>query len=320
MKRKNRGAISIFALLSMMFFLVFIMVAYSNVVQKGKMQSETEAILIDYYKSFQTIDEAYTSIHKDEVRTAGRDLVNLLATTDGHVYIRGNIYNVNTAIQPISFIENVDKACIDTGYLPKQNTKIEFIAEPTNVSSSSDYQVWYGGRDGALNNTYTLWNHNTDFRTDYANKPPDDCQIPITMGLSNFRKYTILQNGKSFKVNGAEKANHSYNSTFQSNSSLALFSVKTSGIMDERMAHLQLFSCKIWTGSTLEREYIPCYITENTDIDGVSYAANTVGLYDKVERKFYSNQGSSNFIGYQELEYIESTNGRWTVYKYRIKS
>ena len=73
MKRKNRGAISIFALLSMMFFLVFIMVAYSNVVQKGKMQSETEAILIDYYKSFQTIDEAYTSIHKDEVRTAGRD-------------------------------------------------------------------------------------------------------------------------------------------------------------------------------------------------------------------------------------------------------
>ncbi len=55
--KKNKGAISIFALLSMMFFLIFVMVAYNNVSQKGRTQVETEGVLVDYYKSPVTASE-----------------------------------------------------------------------------------------------------------------------------------------------------------------------------------------------------------------------------------------------------------------------
>lgn len=61
MKKRNKGAISIFALLSMMFFLIFIMVAYNNVMQKGKTQVETQGILVDYYKKSQTASEITSS-------------------------------------------------------------------------------------------------------------------------------------------------------------------------------------------------------------------------------------------------------------------
>ena len=53
----KKGAISIFALLSMMFFLIFIMAAYSNVMQKGKLQTETQSVLVDVYRQ----DNFYSS-------------------------------------------------------------------------------------------------------------------------------------------------------------------------------------------------------------------------------------------------------------------
>lgn len=62
---RKKGAISIFALLSMMFFLIFIMVAYNNVSQKGKTQVETEGILVNYYKSERTATEIVNSLKTD---------------------------------------------------------------------------------------------------------------------------------------------------------------------------------------------------------------------------------------------------------------
>ena len=48
-----------------MFFLIFIMVAYNNVSQKGKTQVETEEILVDYYKSQRTAKEIVDAIKTD---------------------------------------------------------------------------------------------------------------------------------------------------------------------------------------------------------------------------------------------------------------
>ena len=60
---RKKGAISIFALLSMMFFLIFIMVAYNNVSQKGKTQVETEEILVNYYKSQRTAEDTVKALN-----------------------------------------------------------------------------------------------------------------------------------------------------------------------------------------------------------------------------------------------------------------
>ena len=51
------------------------------------------------------------------------------------------------------------------------------------------------------------------------------------------------------------------------------------------------------------RDFIPCYSVENViDAEGRQYPAGTVGLYDLVEGKFYTNKGSGNFLTGLEID------------------
>ncbi len=59
--KNNRGAIALFALLSMMFFLIFVMVAYNNSTQKSKLQVESEEVLTRYYQPTRTSTEIVSS-------------------------------------------------------------------------------------------------------------------------------------------------------------------------------------------------------------------------------------------------------------------
>lgn len=49
---------------------------------------------------------------------------------------------------------------------------------------------------------------------------------------------------------------------------------------------MTLYSCKIYDNGTLARDYIPCVSPDGE-----------YGLYDMVEEKFYSNQGTGQFTG-----------------------
>jgi len=52
--------------------------------------------------------------------------------------------------------------------------------------------------------------------------------------------------------------------------------------------------CKISNNDSLIRYFIPCYSTTNvTNVDGKSVTANTKGLYDLVEGKFYTNANTA---------------------------
>ena len=47
----------------------------------------------------------------------------------------------------------------------------------------------------------------------------------------------------------------------------------------------------------LIRNLIPCYsIALVTDVEGKQCSSSTIGLYDTVEGKFYTNQGTGEFI------------------------
>ena len=51
------------------------------------------------------------------------------------------------------------------------------------------------------------------------------------------------------------------------------------------MAKIKLYSCKIWNDNILVRDFIP-----------VLNKAGVPCLYDKVEEKFYYNQGEGEFL------------------------
>jgi hypothetical protein len=92
--RNDRGAIALFALLAMMFFLIFIMVAYNNIAMKGKTQVETTTLLRSEYDTGETAAEAInrkvdnTAIDKSEVPNCASEDVsggNVYAYKDGKI-------------------------------------------------------------------------------------------------------------------------------------------------------------------------------------------------------------------------------------------
>lgn len=100
--KENKGIISVFVLLSMMFFLIFVTVAYNNVMQKGKTQVDSEGILVEYY---QTLQEAYkvdiatyggivTTSKKDKLlkETEQQKVVDFGNDIGNYIYSNGKIY------------------------------------------------------------------------------------------------------------------------------------------------------------------------------------------------------------------------------------
>jgi len=102
--KNNKGAISLFTLLSMLFFLFFIMVAYNNVSSKGKMQVETVDVLKSEYKNDVEAKEIYTQMNggmlpneessEREVILKTEEEKNIVndEINHGYLYSNGKIY------------------------------------------------------------------------------------------------------------------------------------------------------------------------------------------------------------------------------------
>ena len=100
--KKNKGVISMFVLLAMMFFLIFITVAYNNVAQKGKTQVETEEILLEYYRSVQGADGITAGLDagsvndtsKEELLRGSAQQQKVSTQTNKYIYSNGKIYRI----------------------------------------------------------------------------------------------------------------------------------------------------------------------------------------------------------------------------------
>ena len=65
----------------------------------------------------------------------------------------------------------------------------------------------------------------------------------------------------------------------------------------------RLYFCKIYNLDEMVRNFIPCYSTTTvTDVNGKEWPSGTKGLYDTVEGKFYTNQGTGEFIAGPEVD------------------
>ena len=59
--------------------------------------------------------------------------------------------------------------------------------------------------------------------------------------------------------------------------------------------YFNVYELMCWKNNELVRNFIPCYSTTSViNVDGNSVPTNTKGLYDLVEGKFYTNQGSGD--------------------------
>lgn len=174
----------------------------------------------------------------------------------------------------IDFIESTGTQYIDTGLIINKSDSYEYIID-ANFSNAT-----WGGANGYLQfNSQISQNKRTTFRVVYngSNHVED---IYVNGTLNSSQDWTDQYNGTNVKI-GIFRLGNANNEWW------------TGG--DNQKG--KVYSVKIYKNGTLVRDYISVYRKSDKEI----------GLYDKVEGKFYENAGSGEFIGYQRIEYIEAT-------------
>jgi hypothetical protein len=198
----------------------------------------------------------------------------------------------------LDYIASTGIQYIDTGIIPNQNTgfEIEFLSNNEISSTAGEFGAILGAREKSSVNELQLTSyttkdsgHNGTLRfgstTHNAN---------ITVGEKN--KVTLKN--KKYTSNGTEQR---LEGEFLSPSTLALFALNQNGTATQ-YGNVRIYSCKIYDGNKLVRNFIPC------DYNGEA------GLYDLVYGQFYINQGEGQFVKgyklpseYQLVEYIKTT-------------
>ena len=191
-----------------------------------------------------------------------------------------NDYNIPYGYSVLSYIESTGTQYIDTGFIPKQTTRIVIDAVCTNSNTG----FVFGTRTDAWTNTYCLVNLSGVLRNDFGT-------TQVNTGFSATSRFTFDLNKRALSINNSSSSYSSTHTsqTFTCPSNLTLFACNTNGVI-ETHASVRFYSCQIYNNGTLVRDFIPVM-----DSNGV------YGLYDQVGAAFYKNQGSGKFVAGEVL-------------------
>ena len=174
----------------------------------------------------------------------------------------------------LEYIQSNGTQYIDTGIIPKNNTRVDADCD---ITYGTDWVMILGSYDP---NKYFSW---------WAN----GAKIYAYYGTSN--KIVAGENGRQ-TLSANKNIWTAGNSTisfsevsFTANASIYLFSVNNGGNYSK--ASMKLYSCRIYDNGTLVRDFIAAKRSDGT-----------VGLYDTVNSQFYSNAGTGTFIAGPEVK------------------
>lgn len=184
----------------------------------------------------------------------------------------------------LEYLETTGTQYIDTGFIPNQDTRTVIVCSATQylmhrntglfgsraTFQSQNYSIVFGGGGTPYNNVL------------YSGYDRGNVSNPSN-ALSLNTIYTIDKNKNKTYVNNSQMYSQEYNN-FTSPYTMFLFAVHQS-ISDLFLGYLRIYSCKIYDNGTLVRNFIP-----------VIDSSNRPCLYDKVEDKFYYNEGSGEFL------------------------
>jgi len=177
------------------------------------------------------------------------------------------------------YIEATGEQYIDTGVSISSGSMVaEMVFELTAIDDIQRDLLGYWATQGqqtgmimfgVINRQFCTLQYNWGFMWNWAMTPTVNTRYTATVSVnSNTQSVTI--NGASYSASG-----------------VPLFDSETVELFrNDRQwyAKARLYSCKIWDGSTLVRDFVPA-------VDN-----GTPGLYDRVTDAFYTNSGTSEFL------------------------
>lgn len=183
--------------------------------------------------------------------------------------------------QAVEYIKSTGTQYVDTGVIPTIDTTVEI-----ELMSDTDNVFPYGSRTSSTTNDKHCVLLNLRAKNVYALMGSSSANASFLD--EQYLNLCKIKNGKDgFYINGDLVRDYG-NITFSASSlNLYLFALNSPAEAPSNRGFVgNIYSCKIYDGNTLIRDYIPCY--RNID--------NAIGLYDLVNGVFYTNQGTGTFL------------------------
>lgn len=214
------------------------------------------------------------------------------------VYIGGSRTSVElpSSYTLLDYIEFSGSQYVDTGFIPTATTKMECELEFTKTTAQ--YSGLY--ESGA----FFMFGVNSSIEFYLGN------QVKVGASVTVNSKITITMDASTKTATYGSNSYSISNATYTpSTVSLTIGALATSSEL-RNYCYMKLYSYKLYDNNELVRNFIPC-----------KNASGTIGLYDKVEGKFYANKASTAFesgaavspivrdlpSGYTQVEYLESS-------------
>jgi hypothetical protein len=189
-------------------------------------------------------------------------------------FIMGN----RRTITEYTYLQNDTSSWIDTGVIPKTTTNFEMKYASNSISAETVYFGCSTASTYNSGNNYSLDIRQTtgDLLYTFRSSGYDSTEVKVASNTP----FIVRLTGNTFYANDtpytvARASSHP-------NLSLFLFGRNVNGTIGTLRAG-KLYYCKIYSGSDLIRDYVP------VSFDG------TLGLFDKVDLKFYPNAGTGTF-------------------------
>ena len=189
----------------------------------------------------------------------------------------------------LEYIQSSGSQYINTGFIPKYDSRIVLDAEVTDSSIVCALFGARGAASGTNPSSNTLFSLSGGaIRSDYYGS-----SVSSTTTVSG---RTIFDKNKNVVSFGSNTITNN-SSTASSNQTLFLFAVQTVGSAT-LLATMKLYACQIYDNGTLVRDFYPC-----------TNESGAVGLYDLVGKQFYSNAGTGAFVAGPEIPASEDKGG-----------
>ncbi len=204
-----------------------------------------------------------------------------------------NTNTIPSTFRVLDFIEATGTQYIQPAYKPQANTGVEIVYQ---FSDLTQQQRLFG----VGNDTYYQMYINSANNWAYAYITASagnwiNTGIAVDKNKHTFKfnypnGYYSIDGGSNTAMSGTVTAPTSYN--------LTLFAVNGSGTLNY-YAKMRLYSFKIYEGTTLVRNFVPCQ----------SISSGKIGLYETSTGTFYINPGSGEFIRGMEKQKMVVENG-----------
>lgn len=242
-----------------------------------KMELSQGAIIGEQLTSNLIKFEADTFFDANELAKA------LASIEDSSISVSTYTENWPSDFQEVEYIEATGTQYINTGILPDDNTGIYIDCEMESFNSSN-YIHLLSSRYPVISIMAQSGNY-VQFEYGPTSSNYNSYRTYLANGIDVFDRHVYSIINKIAKVDSQELGTSTKTLT-QSQYPLYLFAGNSSGSLNINQADVKLYLARIYNGSIIDYEFVPCY----------HKTTGFIGLYDTVHSKFYMNSGTGTFI------------------------